>query len=190
MPGRDFTAVANNSTGLLIQDTEIDGGGHAGTSSTCGIAVGYGHFQLSRVLIHGCSDAVRADGVVTMTDSYVAGLWATGADHADGVQAYQGSGDMTFRHNRIDGRTQDRCCENSPFFIADGYQGTVTVDGNWFAGGNYSIRLHENGHYVVTGNRVLAGSYTVGPVNTQFGIIDVWADNKLISVADVDGADI
>jgi hypothetical protein len=190
VPGRDGTAVVENSTGLVLTDVEVDGGGHAGTSSTCGIAVGYDHFTLERVLVHGCSDGIRADGVVDMEDSYVDGLWASDPDHADGIQAYMGAGDMTFRHNRIDARTQDGCCENGAIFIADGYTGTVTVDNNYFAGGQFSMRYHENGTYIVTHNRVLDGSFAYGPTSTTYGIIQTWIDNKLIEADNSLGADI
>lgn len=187
-PGRDGTAVANNSTGLLMSDVEVDGNPNDAAGSTCGIAIGYDHYQLARVRVHGCSDGLRASGVVTVTDSYIGPLWATPEDHADGIQAYMGAGNMTFRHNRVDGRTQSRCCETSPIFIADGYTGTVTVENNWFAGGGFSLRFHENGHYVVTGNRVLSDSWSAGPVTTLYGIIDTWSDNREISAAGVDGA--
>lgn len=187
-PGRDGTAVANNSTGFLMSDVEVDGNPTGSASSTCGIAIGYDHYQLARVRVKGCSDGLRASGVVTVTDSYIGPLWASGADHADGVQAYLGAGDMTFRHNRIDGRTQDGCCMNAPLFFADGYNGTVTLENNWIAGGGYAMRLHENGHYVVTGNRVLAGSYNFAAVTSLYGIIDSWSDNREISAAGVDGA--
>lgn len=187
-PGRDGTAVVSNSTGLKLTDVEVDGNPNDIAGSSCGIAVGYDHFELSRVRVHGCSDGLRASGVVTVVDSYIGPLWASGADHADGVQAYLGAGDMTFRHNSIDARTQDRCCENGALFFADGYDGTVTLDNNWIAGGNFSLRLHESGKYIVTGNRVLAGSYNFGPVTTVNGIIQTWSNNREISASGVDGA--
>lgn len=187
-PGRDGTAVIANSTGLLMTDVEVDGNPEDKSTSTCGIAIGYDHYQLARVRVHGCSDGLRASGVVTVTDSYIGPLWASGADHADAIQAYLGAGDMTFRHNRIDGRTQTRCCENGALFFADGYDGTVILEDNWVAGGNFSLRLHEDGRYKVTGNRVLADSYNWEPVTTLYGIIDTWSDNRLISAAGVDGA--
>lgn len=186
-PGRDGTAVIGDSTGLIMTDVEVDGNPLNKPPSTCGIAIGYDHYTLLRVHVHGCSDGLRAGGVVSVTDSLVDGLWASDGDHADGIQAYQGAGDMTFRHNTVDGRTQNRCCETAPIFIADGYTGTVTVEDNWFAGGGYSLRFHENGRYVVTGNRVLAASYTFGPVTTVNGIIQTWSNNREISASGVDG---
>lgn len=198
-PGGDFAVITNQSIGLVVEDTDVFGTGPAGS---CGNGVAFDSYTLTRVHIRACGDGARANGDVAIRDSLMDGFLPGGQDHSDGVQAHGGSGPITLTHNWIDIRNAvggpGGCCVNGAVQIADGYgdgagaDSQVTMTNNWFAGGGFVLRLHENGRYTVTGNRILANSWLpgsgFGPVTTAFAVIDSWSNNKLISAAGVDGA--
>jgi Right handed beta helix region/Bacterial TSP3 repeat len=88
-------AVDNNSTGLVIEDSEIDGLGANGN------AVGSSNLTLRRVNIHGTENGLDVAGNVTVVDSYIHDLTTANDAHTDGAQLNQGASDIVFRHNTI-----------------------------------------------------------------------------------------
>jgi len=172
---RARNGIGNNSSGLMIQDTDIgpDGGLASGWSSS-GIGVGAANFTCLRCNIHNFPDGVRANGGVTIQDSWIHDLGAN--DHNDGIQRYLpgSAGNDVIRHNFVDLRGGGR---NGCIFYADDWRGNVTIDSNLFAGGNWSIRVHESGTAQVTNNVVIRNSYDVGPTNFQYGNITQLAGN-------------
>jgi hypothetical protein len=88
--------VENNSTGLLIEDSEIDGTGANGN------AIGSANMTLRRVNIHGAENGLDVDGNLIVEDSYIHDLTTSGGAHTDGAQFNQGAADIVFRHNTID----------------------------------------------------------------------------------------
>jgi len=92
------------------------------------------------------------------------------------VQGYVGP-TMILLHNTFDlSHYGPGTCNDAGIFIADGSLGGDVVN-NAVEGGGYSIRLHENGHYRVFGNRVQRGSWGYAPLNCQYGIITSQGDN-------------
>lgn len=91
----DFWAIHNNSTGLLVEDTEIDG---QGANNTC---LGSSGMTVRRANIHGCENGLDVSGTLTLEDSYVHDLTTAGGAHTDGAQFNQGAADIVFRHNTI-----------------------------------------------------------------------------------------
>jgi hypothetical protein len=66
--------------------------------------------------------------------------------------------------------------------MADSSQGTLEVRDNYLIGGGYTLRLHENMYYRVTGNIIEKGSYAYGPISTtnaRSGAFLEWSNNKL-----------
>ena len=91
-----FWAIDNNSTGLLIQDTEIDGLNGFGT------CFGSSDATVRRANIHGCENGFNVrPGNLTVEDSYIHDLTTGGSAHTDGAQFGQGAHDIVFRHNTI-----------------------------------------------------------------------------------------
>ena len=88
-------AVENNSTGLLIEDSEIDGLGANGH------AIGSANMTLRRVNIHGAENGLDVDGNLIVEDSYIHDLTTANGAHTDGAQFNQGASDIVFRHNTI-----------------------------------------------------------------------------------------
>jgi hypothetical protein len=92
-----FWAIDNNSTGLVIEDSEIDG---LGANGTC---IGSDNLTVRRADIRGCENGfnVCCNGKVTVEDSYIHDLTTANGAHTDGAQVGQGASDIVFRHNTI-----------------------------------------------------------------------------------------
>jgi hypothetical protein len=92
-----FWAIDNNSTGLVIEDSEIDG---LGANGTC---IGSDNFTVRRADIRGCENGfnICCNGNVLIEDSYIHDLTTANEAHTDGAQIGQGASDIVFRHNTI-----------------------------------------------------------------------------------------
>jgi hypothetical protein len=91
--------IQNNSTNLLVEDSEIDGLG------TFGTAVGSSNLTLRRVNVHGAENGLDVSGNMTVEDSFIHNLSVADATHTDvhtdGIQINEGAADLVFRHNTI-----------------------------------------------------------------------------------------
>jgi hypothetical protein len=104
-------AVENNSTGLLVEDSEIANVVQAGHPN-CHVGIGSSDFTVLRTDISGCENGLNIDspGNVTMQDSYIHDLDTVGPSyvfgdsgpHTDGVQIGQSAHNITFSHDTID----------------------------------------------------------------------------------------
>lgn len=142
-------------------------------------------------LFEGCSDGVRFEDM-NLLECFIRTRLQSPEDHNDGIQAYlAGSGGSIIRCN-IDCRpidaegvqTTDNGTTTGAIFLADSSEGETAVRGNYLAGGNGTLRLHENMYYRVTDNIVVADTWssTTGPVSTsasRVGAFLEWADNRL-----------
>jgi hypothetical protein len=94
--GNNAWLVQNKSTGLLIEDSELDGEGANNT------ALGSSNFTLRRVDITGSDNGMDVGaGNVTVEDCYIHDLTTTNGAHTDGAQIGEGAHDLVFRHNTI-----------------------------------------------------------------------------------------
>jgi hypothetical protein len=103
-------AVDNNSTGLLIEDSEIINQPTSGEPN-CHNGIGNSNLTVRRTEITGCENAMNIDnpGNVTLVDSYIHDLDTTGPSyvwgnepHTDGIQIGEAASNLVIRHNRID----------------------------------------------------------------------------------------
>ena len=94
---RSAWLVRNNSTGLVIEDSELDGEGSNNT------AIGSSGFTLRRVEITGSENGmdIGSPGNVTVEDSYIHDLTTANGAHTDGIQIGEGAADLMIRHNTI-----------------------------------------------------------------------------------------
>jgi hypothetical protein len=99
-----FGTVGNNSTGLLIEDSEIDG---LNANGTC---IGSSNLTVRRANIHGCENGFNVSGTTTVEDSYIHDLTTANGAHTDGAQFGQGASDIVFRHNTMVSRTGSTSC--------------------------------------------------------------------------------
>jgi hypothetical protein len=102
--------VDNNSTGLVIEDSEIINRPVAGQPN-CHNGIGNSSFTVQRTEITGCENAMNIDspGNVTFVGNYVHDLDTTGpsyvwgnSPHTDGIQIGQAASNLVIRNNWID----------------------------------------------------------------------------------------
>lgn len=164
-----------------------------------GSAIGTGNMTVERVHIRGFGDGIRAGGPnVVIRDSFLKLCTNDPSTHADGIQDYPASANLVFDHNTVDlcgGRVPtDGHCDlkagyNSPIFIHSNTGGGTRgarITNNLIMGGVYSLFLwpQPGAAWIVTGNRVVNGTWTYGPAHTEglCGEIDQWSDNTAVTI--------
>jgi hypothetical protein len=174
----------SNSGSFTIEDSTV------GPTSGCSGADGqiqYSNYTARRVHVRNVGDAFRVSGSnVLIVDSFVGPMCSRSGDHSDGIQGYGGGNNVIVRHNTIDQRDAQEV--TSPIFFADNSRSAIIQD-NLIMGGGYSLRIHDDfnpdvGPWTVTGNRIVNGSWTNGPVateNTNCGTT-TWSDNRVVTI--------
>jgi hypothetical protein len=117
--------------GVRIEHVEIDG---QGTSDQAG--VGNGGYTCRFCNVHHTGDGFRAEKDAVIQDSWVHDLVGSRSAHIDGVQT-TGAVNVKLLHSRIEnpnGQTAAVMLGNE-FGPING----VTIDGNWLAGGGYTL---------------------------------------------------
>jgi hypothetical protein len=175
--------VINTGSGsFTIQDSLV-----GPTSGCAGIeSVGYGNYTARRVRMRNVSDGFRVSGSnILIEDSFVL-LCSSPGDHSDGVQGYGGGNNVVVRHNTIDQRNASDV--NAVVFFADNSR-SATVQDNLLMGGNITLRIHDDfnpdiGPWIITGNRLVNGSWNFGPVSTTNTncATTTWTDNRLVTI--------
>ena len=139
----DFMAVRSNSTGLVVEDSEILDGPDTGQNN-CHNGIGFGGFTVRRTEITGCENAadVGEDNVV-FADNYVHDLDTEGPSHVWGnsphTDGIQGNGStVTISHNWIDPSPGD---DGNAGIFAPGGSNNYVIEGNYIdgRGTNYAI---------------------------------------------------
>ena len=98
--------IKNNSTGLLVEDCEIDGLNGTGNS----MGLGDGNLTVRRCNIHGTENGFNVGGPTIVEDSWIHDLYTGGGAHTDGMQFNQGASGITVRHNTIVSRPGSTSC--------------------------------------------------------------------------------
>jgi chitodextrinase len=177
--------IDNNSTGLLVEDSEIINRPVSGQPN-CHNGIGNSNFTVRRTEITGCENAMNIDspGSVTLEDTYIHDLDTTGPSyvwgntpHTDGIQIGPSASNLVFRHNTIDPTASGGATSaiimstdsppNSNFRFEDNY-----IDGRGASYAIYAPRQQTTGGYI-NRNRMYRGyGYTacvrVGITVTEF----------------------
>ena len=171
------------STGCLIEDCEMYGGGKGGTI----YGVAWGNYTMRRVNIHGyCHPGQVGGSNVVIEDCYMhdPSQNAAGDAHIDTIQIVSGT-NVTIRHNTLEnphGQTA------ALLVSADlGATNNLLVENNWMAGGGYTMYLTEKptqkvgGSIIVRNNRWSKKFYPkggyYGPTNVQIAAPYTWTNN-------------
>lgn len=122
----------NDNTGLVIEDSEIEG-----TSDDVTASLSFANYTARRLNIHGGADGFKADANVLIEDSWVHDLRNGPDQHNDCVQNTGGAG-VTLRNNTMTG--------GSNAAVQTGDEGGVPTDGltlecNWFGGGGWTLNI-------------------------------------------------
>jgi Bacterial TSP3 repeat len=130
----DFMAIRSNSTGLVVEDSEILDA--PGGTANCHNGIGFDGFTIHRSEITGCENAADM-GNATFTDNYVHDLDVTGpshvwgnSPHTDGIQV--GGSNVQILRNDIS--PQD---EGTP-------QSTAAIIMNTGSTPNSNVRIEDN----------------------------------------------
>lgn len=182
--------VKMTSGSFTITDSTVGPptGCQSNSTSSAG-AVGHHDYVARRVHIRNTNEGFRAAGAsnVRIEDSYVH-LCSVSGDHTDGFQAYQSQQNIVLNHNTIDLRNASNV--TAAIFFAD-YSDSGTATNNLLMGGGYTLRVHDDnspdiGPWVITGNRIVDGSWRVGPTyNANLecsGSKTTWSDNRLVKI--------
>lgn len=162
--------------GLVIEDSEI--GPVTGSGGDDGIA--FSDYTCRRCDIHGFSDGAKINGNVLIEDSWVHDLFIKEGDHADGLQNYNGNGNVTIRHSSITLGTG----ANAAIFMADNPSGTMLIENNLLSGGQYTLQFLDNAGYtaIARGNYFVRGTYTYGTHRLHQDPSKVtWENNFLVN---------
>lgn len=179
--------VYSGFSGLVVEDTTIIGSGAASVGICCN------SFTLRRVDLSNTIDGVRADGRVTIEQSYIHHLARLPGSHNDTIQTLKGS-DIVIRDNTLSPyNTMTEDSMNAAYIISAGVSGgpvdRVTFTGNYLNGGNYTVYMGAGGDHPVT-NVTVAGNtwgrdFRYGPVTALTSDADwdratnVWEDTGL-----------
>jgi hypothetical protein len=149
-------------SGLKVQDTEIDMGGHMDARAVSNVG-----FTLSRVFMHNGADCTTMTAAATIEDSLcVLGpdangdgrpdstSFCKGAEHFDGFQS-DGGHDLVIRHNTI----RNPCSQTSAILMSSNSApiSNVRITDNLLAGGGYALYCNAGPDIPnerVTGNRI------------------------------------
>ncbi|MEO1060902.1 MAG: right-handed parallel beta-helix repeat-containing protein [Actinomycetota bacterium] len=125
--------IRNHGDNLLIEDVTLVG------QQPCSAGVGFTNYTARRVDVSGCADGLKANGNVLVEDSYIHDLRKWAGTHNDGIQSTGGS-NIVVRNNTIQGAFRDSV-SGVKFTSEFNHLSNVTIEGNLFSGGNYTIYL-------------------------------------------------
>jgi hypothetical protein len=181
---RPVIHVIKGSTGLVLDQVELDGGGKA---SAC---IAFGDFKIYRSNLHDCVDGVDFTSNVVVASCYIHDLARGPNTHNDVLQTPGGDNDLIV-DNTLEAYRPDT---HDPMNAAvqtgrlDSPLSYVTVRHNYMDGGNYTVNAgasstngHTISHYTITEN-VFGRHFRYGPVQsigsgTVFDGTNVWADD-------------
>ena len=140
----------NDNTGLVVEDSEIEG-----TSGNVTSSIAFAHYTARRLDIHGGADGLKADEDVLIEGCYIHDLSNGPGEHNDGVQSTGGKG-VTIRGNFISGAS------NACVQTGDEHAATedLTVECNWLSGGGYTLNIRGVGATRPRGTRIVNNRFT------------------------------
>lgn len=145
-----FWVIENNSTGLLVENSEISNKPVMGQNN-CHNGIGSNNFTLRQSEISGCENGVDIGGDnVTLIDNYIHDLDTVGPSyvwgnepHTDGIQIQSGSDNLVIRHNWIDPSPGSGITAGIIMGVS-GSSLNVTVEENYIDGRGASYAMYVN----------------------------------------------
>jgi hypothetical protein len=155
--GQCYFVVRANSSGLVIQDSEIS------CENSTGTGIGGRGFVAQRVEFTGCENGLSMDADATVSDSYIHAMYIANGGHTDGIQIYSGADNIWILHNTIFNENNG----GTSAIIGDNNNMTnINIQGNLLAGGAYTLYCATRNSGPVTNNRI---SKLYKPQGGQYG---------------------
>jgi pectate lyase len=150
------SAVWSGSTGLVVEDTEIECGHRPGQT-----ALTPGNYTARRSEMFGCENILWAERNVVIEDSYIHDpipCCGPGDPHTDSIQIPDGASNIRIEHNTVyGGYSSQHKFGNAAITGAAGLSMSVTnvvLNNNLLAGGGYTIDCPGiDGGFTWTNNR-------------------------------------
>jgi predicted acyltransferase (DUF342 family) len=147
--------IRNRGRNLLVEDVTLVG------QQPCSAGIAFSNYTARRVDVSGCADGMKANGNVLIEDNYIHDLRKWAGTHNDGIQSTGGS-NIVIRDNRIEGAFRGSVSAIK-LTSEHNHLSNVTVEGNLFSGGNYSIYLTRKDHMEVpTDIRIVDNTFIRG----------------------------
>jgi hypothetical protein len=147
-------AINNNSTGLLVVDSEISCNGTLGSA-----ALGWRNFTARRINAYACENIIWAENNVVIEDSYIhdpIDYDPVTDPHTDTVQIPRGATDITIRNNTIYGNYVNQDSFGNSAITVGGGTSNILITENLLAGGGYTVYCNQPGpgnNFRITNNR-------------------------------------
>jgi hypothetical protein len=136
-------AIYNNSTSLLVEDSEISCNGTLG-----GTGLTPRNFTARRINIYACENVIWAQSDVVIEDSYIHGPidYNPATDpHTDAVQIPSDAKGIKIIHNTIYGNYVNQASFGNSAITIGERTSDVLIDRNLLAGGGYTVYCNESG---------------------------------------------
>jgi len=170
--------IVNNSTGFLIEDSEIVG--------SDGTGLLWDNYTARRVEVSGFENGCQAGDNVTLEDSWIHDLDTSNDAHTDGCQFSPGAGNILIRHNTIEPQTSGTPATTSAIIMhtgGDPQNHDVRIENNRLDGSHASVSLYcpraSASNIFIVDNRMRRGVYgfytdacTIGHVTQFSGNVD------------------
>jgi hypothetical protein len=186
--------VDNNSTGLVVEDSEIINRPVSGEPN-CHNGIGNSNLTVRRTEFTGCENAMNIDGPgnVTFIDNYVHDLDTTGpsyvfgnSPHTDGIQMQEGGTNLVIRHNWISPQDAGNPASTSAIIMHHfgGVQNSnAWIEDNYLDGGHAAQTLYaprQATHDVyINRNTMIHGVYGTYTACVKLGVtVTQFAGNK------------
>jgi hypothetical protein len=187
--GHDFMLVRSNTTGPVVEDSELVNENSSSAENRCHNAIGFGGYTLRRTESTGCENGADAGGGnVTLVDNYVHDLdtvgpswvFGTSGPHTDGIQMGQAASNVVIRHNWIDPSPGGGVTSGIIMYTGSGTPNSnVWIEDNYIdaRGASYAVyaprsQTHDvyiNRNQMYRGVAGYTGCVRLGVTVTQFG---------------------
>lgn len=173
----------DTTSGLVIEDVEIDGSGVNSTAVCCD------NYTLRRVDIHNVIDGPRLGNNVAVVDSWVHDLSRTDDSHNDALQTTGGTA-IVVKHNRLEPFNPAAKDPLNACLMVGSTTGPevrdLTFEDNFCNGGNYSIGIRDDlkAHNVVFRRNTYGRDFRYGVVahpdapGVTWEPTNIWADTR------------
>jgi hypothetical protein len=182
-----FRAIENNSTGLLVEDSEIVNRPAAGQNN-CHNGIGWGNFTMRRVEISGCENGVDVgDGNLVVEDSYIHDLDTEGPSYVWGnsphTDGFQGTGsNVIIRHNTIDPTADNSGADAGIIMGTNDPNSNFRIEDNWIDGRGASYAIYaprqQTPGVIINRNKLHRGTYGYTACVKLGSTVQEFSDNR------------